>query len=232
MKINLLHLENFRNHQGTAIELDRLNFFLGPNNAGKSSLLAALEWGLTGRCLWTDKGGRGASDLIRQGEKQATVVLEIEGLGPILRSFPPHTLQVGQTSGINEGQAKIQTHLQIDENRLQVALNATAFLAMSQAEQRTFLFAAYGLSWTVEEVASKLHAWLVKERFAAEEARRLAAKAQKYYPSGITGGPEIFEAMEKRAREERKDLKKDKQQVEAALAEFDIAGALRVRLWI
>nr|WP_242837396.1 hypothetical protein [Desulfitobacterium metallireducens] len=148
------------------------------------------------------------------------MALEVEGLGTVLRSLPPHTLQVGQASGVNEGQAKLQNHLGVEEPRLQAALNATAFLSMSQAEQRAFLFSAYGLSWTVEEVVEKLHDWLVKERFNPEEARRLAAKAKKYYPSGIAGGPEIFEAMEKRAREERKEHKKAKQQVEAALAEL------------
>lgn len=224
MKINHLHLKNFRNHQETTLHLDRLNFFIGHNNAGKSSLLAALEWGLTGRCLWTDKAGRGATDLIRQGEKQAAVALEVEGLGTILRSLPPHFLQVGHTSGVNEGQGKIQSHLGVDEHRLQVALNATAFLTMSQAEQRTFLFSAYGLSWTVEGVAEKLQAYLVKEHFTTEEARRIAAKAKRYFPQGILGGPEIFETMEKRARDERKDCKREKQQVEGALAEFEGSG--------
>lgn len=220
MKINSLQIKDFRNHKETAIVLDRINFFVGHNNAGKSSTLAAIEWGLTGRCLWTDKAGRGASDLIRQGEKQAEVMLDIEDLGGVVRSLPPHTLHVNRISGVNEGQIALQNHLGVDESRLQIALNANAFLAMSQSEQRSFLFSAYGLSWSVQQVAEELLLWLGKEKFKDEDALRLAAKAKRYYPKDLTAGPEIFEAMEKRAKEERKELKKDKQQVEAALAEL------------
>lgn len=106
MKINTLAVENFRNHKSTQLVLDKVNFFVGQNNAGKTSLLAAIEWGLTGRCMWTDKAGRGAADLVRQGEKQAVVALEVEDIGSILRSMPPHSLRVGSKTG-NEAQGSI-----------------------------------------------------------------------------------------------------------------------------
>lgn len=220
MKINKLSIENFRSHKKTEINLDRINFFAGGNNAGKTSILAAIEWALTGRCMWTDKAGRGAADLVRQGEKYTAVALDVAGLGAVIRSLPPHCLQAGKTSGVNEGQAAIHNHLDAGEDRLRVALNTGAFIAMSQAEQKTFLFNAYGLSWTVERVAADLANWLNKKGHQEEDAGRLAQKARGYYPAGITSGPDIFEAMEKRAKEERKELKKDKQRYEAALAEM------------
>jgi exonuclease SbcC len=213
-------MENFRNHRKTEITLDRINFFVGHNNAGKTSILAAIDWGLTGRCMWTDRAGRGAAELVRQGEKRVTVVLEVEGLGAVVRSLPPHSLQVGRASGVNEGQAAIHNFLGVDEDRLRVAINATAFLSMSPAEQRAFLFSAYGLTWTADQVVEELARWLSKKGHKEEDARRLAEKAKDYYPAGITGGPEIFEAMEKRAKEERKELKKDRQRAEAALADI------------
>ena len=55
LKINSLSIENFRSHKKTEINLDRINFFAGGNNAGKTSILAAIEWVLTGHCLWTDR---------------------------------------------------------------------------------------------------------------------------------------------------------------------------------
>lgn len=213
-------MENFRNHRKTEITLDRINFFVGHNNAGKTSILAAIDWGLTGRCMWTDKAGRGAAELVRQGEKRVTVALEVEGLGAAVRSLPPHSLQVGRASGVNEGQAAIHNFLGVDEDRLRVAINATAFLSMSPAEQRAFLFSAYGLTWTADQVAEELARWLSNKGHKEEDARRLAEKAKDYYPADITGGPEIFEAMEKRAKEERKELKKDRQRAEAALADI------------
>ncbi|MDR9788377.1 MAG: AAA family ATPase [Peptococcaceae bacterium MAG4] len=228
MKINRLIIENFRNHKKTEINMERINFFAGHNNAGKTSILAAIEWALTGRCIWTDKAGRGAADLVRQGEKQAAVALDVEGLGVVVRSLPPHSLQVERASGVNEGQAAIYNYLGVDESRLQVAFNAGAFLAMSQAEQRAFLFSAYGLSWTAEQVAAELARWLAEKKYSDEEAQRLAAKARGYYPAGVASGPEIFEAMEKRAKEERRELKKDKQQIESALDEIKAASLNQV----
>jgi exonuclease SbcC len=213
-------MEDFRNHQRTEVALDKINFFVGGNNAGKTSILAAIEWALTGRCMWTDRAGRGAADLVRQGEKQACVALELEGLGAVIRSLPPHTLQAGRTTGVNEGQATIQNFLDADEECLKVALNASAFMAMSPAEQRSMLFTAYGLAWTTEKVATELNSWLTRNNHREEDAVRLAGRAKGYYPAGITCGPEIFDAMEKRAKEERREVKKDKQRVEAALAEM------------
>jgi len=77
LKINSLSLENFRSHKKTEINLERINFFAGGNNAGKTSILAAIEWALTGHCLWTDRAGRGAADLVRQGEKYTAAALKL-----------------------------------------------------------------------------------------------------------------------------------------------------------
>ncbi len=220
MKINRLSIENFRNHKKTGINLDKINFFAGGNNTGKTSILAAIEWALTGRCMWTDRAGRGAADLVRQGEKQACAALDVEGLGAVVRSLPPHTLQAGRAAGVNEGQAAIQNFLAADEERLRVALNAGSFITMSPAEQRSLLFSAFGLVWTAEKVAAELAGWLAKGGHPQEDATRLAGRASGYYPAGITCGPEIFDAMEKRAKEERRAVKRDKQRAEAALAEL------------
>ncbi|WP_083755123.1 AAA family ATPase [Desulforamulus reducens] len=42
MKIKKLGVQNFRNHIDTDLLLDKVNFFIGHNNAGKSTILAAL----------------------------------------------------------------------------------------------------------------------------------------------------------------------------------------------
>lgn len=219
MKIKKLVVENFRNHKNTDLVLDKVNFFVGHNNAGKTSLLAAIEWGLTGRCMWTDKAGRGAAELVRRGEKQAVVALEVENIGSIVRTMPPHSLRVGSRIG-NEAQGGILNSLRTDEEHLKLALNTSAFLSMSPAEQRAFLFGAFGLSFTAERVAEKLEGWLQKNGHPVEPAKALAARAKGYYPANITGGPEVLEVMEKKARDLRKELKKDKQRAEAALTEM------------
>lgn len=219
MKINRLYMENFRNHAKTDIPLDRINIFAGGNNAGKTSILAAVEWCLTGRCLWTDRAGRGAADLVRQGDLFGLVGLDLAGLGGVLRSTPEQFLTAGSISGVNAAQAAIFNHLGTDEGRLRVSLNAGAFMTMSPVEQRALLFAAYGLDWTAGEVTAELGNWLTKQ-YPAEDAARLAGKTKSYCHASFARGPEVFDIMEKRAKDQRKALKKDKQRLEAAWAEL------------
>jgi predicted ATPase len=68
MKLQTLALKNFRSHEETVLELDRLNFIRGPNGCGKSSIQMALEYLFTGRCQLTDAAGRGTSPAFWQGQ--------------------------------------------------------------------------------------------------------------------------------------------------------------------
>lgn len=73
MKIVKLALSNFRSHEKTELDLDRFNFIVGANGAGKSSIAQAIEWLFTGICDVTDQGGKGADDLVRRGQKDCSV---------------------------------------------------------------------------------------------------------------------------------------------------------------
>ena len=223
MKIKSLSIFNIRNHLHTDLELAKLNFFVGQNNAGKSGLLAAIEWVLTGKCQWTDRGGRGAAELISQGQREAAVTMEVEGVGSILRTMPPHSLRLGSFQGKN-AQGAILNQLGTDEERLSSTLNAGSFLSLPQADQRAYLFRAFGLQFTSNLVAQKLASWLRGNGYPEQQAEALAARVKGYYPPGFTGGPEVLEVMEKRAKEIRKDLKREKQRAEAALAELAEVG--------
>jgi len=222
MRINKLAIQNFRNHKSNAIELDRLNIFIGRNNSGKSSILAAIEWALTGRNLWTDRAGRGAGDLVTRGEKNCQVGLEIAGLGGVVRAMPPHTLTAGKHRSVQEGQAAIYHHLGADEKLLQLALNAGSFISMSPAEQKAFLFALCGISCTAEEITSATVQYLCRAGAAEDLAREVAARVHALLPRGFGGDPAILEGMEKRAREQRREVKKDLERTRAALAELEL----------
>lgn len=223
MKIKTLAMENFRIHQNTRLNLGWLNFILGRNNSGKSSIQAAIEWNLLGKCQWTDRGGRGAADLVLAGAKQASVALEMEGIGSIVRTLPPHSLQVGSISGVIEGQADILNRLATDEDSLRIALNSGSFLNLTPAEQRAFLFAAYGLNFTAEGVTEQLTTWFQEKGYPEETARTLAGQAKGWYPAQMTGGPEVLDVMEKRAKDLRREQKRDKQRTEAAIEELELA---------
>lgn len=222
MRINKLAIQNFRNHRNTAIELDKLNIFVGRNNSGKSSILAAIEYALTGRNLWTDRAGRGAGDLVTRKEKNCQVGLELAGLGGVVRAMPPHTLTAGKSRNIQEGQAAIHHHLEADEQLIQLALNAGSFINMPPAEQKAFLFALCGISCTAEEIAGATVQYLRGTGVADEQAQEAAGRVKALLPRGFGGDPGILEGMEKRAREQRREAKKDLERTRAALAEMEL----------
>ena len=66
MKLNQLEITDLRSHVDTKLEgLDRVNWFVGQNGRGKSTILDAIEFWATGACRGTDEAGRGAESLIR-----------------------------------------------------------------------------------------------------------------------------------------------------------------------
>jgi DNA repair exonuclease SbcCD ATPase subunit len=71
--ISRLVLSNFRSHAKTELVPGKVNVIRGPNAVGKSSVAAAVEYVLTGRCLGLDEAGRGAERLLRFGTRELTV---------------------------------------------------------------------------------------------------------------------------------------------------------------
>jgi len=76
--LSKLVLENWRNHPKTSLDLDHVNVFAGGRGSGKSSILAAMQFLLTGRTEWAE-GGQGLDTHIRDGAKKAKVTGVLEG---------------------------------------------------------------------------------------------------------------------------------------------------------
>jgi len=141
MKIQRLVVKNFRSHQETVLELDRLNFIRGPNGCGKSSVQMALEYLFTGRCELTDAAGRGAEALIRSGEKELEVSATLENGETICRRRTPRS-QIVEVNGKRVPLDAAETFLTKQFGSLDVlsaVLNADRFVEMSEAEQQRFL---------------------------------------------------------------------------------------------
>ncbi|MDF9408197.1 AAA family ATPase [Pelotomaculum isophthalicicum JI] len=223
MKINRLYLQNFRSHRESDISLDRVNFFLGKNNAGKTSLLAALEWGLTGRCYWTDKAGRGAGDLIKTGAKSATVLADLAGAGLAVRTMNPNGFTFDGETAAQAAQAKLYAALQTNEGDLQAALNVSAFLAMSPSEQKTYLFNVLDLRWDIDIVLAALREWANRSGHG-EKIERLEHLVRPLYPPKVQAGPEVLDAIEKKLRDLRRDTKRDLQRIRAAQEENPVSN--------
>jgi len=76
MRLNSLHLCNFRQHIDTRIEFDAgITGIIGPNGSGKSTLLEAIAWALYG-----NPAARGTRDSIRsyRAAPRASVKVELD----------------------------------------------------------------------------------------------------------------------------------------------------------
>lgn len=54
MRISKIHIENFRSIRNLDVALGETTVFIGPNNAGKTAILEALQIALTRR--WGQRG--------------------------------------------------------------------------------------------------------------------------------------------------------------------------------
>ncbi len=77
MRIKRIELENFTVHKHTELELapSGINLITGENGSGKSSIVQAIFVSLFGKALYYRK----IEELVRMGEKDFSITLEIEG---------------------------------------------------------------------------------------------------------------------------------------------------------
>jgi hypothetical protein len=141
MRIITLTLRNFRSHENTILDLERLNFVRGPNGSGKSSIQMALEYLFTGRCQMTDAAGRGAESLIRSGEKEFEVSATLESGETISRRRTERSQIIeinGRRVPVDAAEAFLTKQFG-SADVLSAVLNADRFVAMSEGEQQRFL---------------------------------------------------------------------------------------------
>ncbi len=74
MRLNALHLVNFRQHADTRIEFDSgLTGIIGPNGSGKTTILEAIAWAIYG-----NPAARGTRDTIRHVRAGARAAVKVE----------------------------------------------------------------------------------------------------------------------------------------------------------
>lgn len=136
-------VKNFRGLVNADLRLtEPVTLILGANGAGKSSLAAAVEMGLTGACRWTDAAGRGAGVLIKSG--QAQIDLAGDSLPTVSRTIgvKSSTLIVGDRDG-KEAQALLDAGLPRRE-LLTAMLRSDGLTGLPPKEQQDLLFALAG----------------------------------------------------------------------------------------
>lgn len=189
MRIQAIDLKDLRSHVSTRITgLDRINWFVGQNATGKSSILDAIQLGLTGTCRGLDEGGRGAEALVTVnggGPSERTrclVSLEFD-TGHIDRRFPgdgPRSASQVMADQILGRPALIARSI-VDTGR---------FLSLPSADQKNLLTELLGASATRQEVetalgdaAPTLFAWFNREEYRAADFTAIEKQYREVRPT-------------------------------------------------
>lgn len=136
MKIQRIELENFRNQERSDWDLnDPVVLLLGINGVGKSTLIDAISWCLTGRCRGVDGKGAGQKDLIRRGQDGMGVTVWLDGWAePISRS-----LHRAGNSITNLKTDVILDRLGVSETIFQGCLYGRSFFDLHHSEAKAML---------------------------------------------------------------------------------------------
>lgn len=176
MKINRISLTAFRSHTKTLLEnLASVNLFVGPNGVGKSSILDAIGFALTGVCRGLDEGGRGAEGLACQLENAPKASPSVElgtDRGVILRA-------VGQGPR-SKAHAGIVGKLGLDERVVRVLAAPTNLLLLPRNKQEEVFLTLTGGGVKPEIVAATLTTLGIDAGlYAADELLTPAGREQK-----------------------------------------------------
>lgn len=177
MDVKRIELQNFRTFELAAFDFDQpRTLLLGKNGAGKSTIVDAIAWALTGRCRGVDGRGQGQKELIRAGADSMSVELQVAGLGTVTR-----TLSKDGHAVSNVKTDAILAHLGVSEAMLHAAIYAGNFFRLGHAEAKAMLIGLLdvqvqpdqlpGLGLTKPANLDELEA-----RYAAAAAARAAAK--------------------------------------------------------
>lgn len=148
MQIRKIKIQGFRSHVKTEIEgLGRYTVFMGSNGAGKSTIIDAIRYALTGTCRGTDDAGRGADGLGTGGAGQYAITLDTDK-GVLTRSN-------GQGPR-SQAHGRIAKATGLDQGLARVLAQPSQFMQLAPAEQKALLMSFMAQSLSEAEVGALL----------------------------------------------------------------------------
>jgi chromosome segregation ATPase len=149
MKLRKVRLQNYRNHADSTLDLTDVSFAIlrGANASGKSSLGQAISVSLCETTMGLGADGTGFRSKIKDGEKTATIITEIQGQHILEKTV---TLSVGAA-----GRTQVVKCLDLPDDKkivngfenfltryndaLKIALNTDHFSRTSEKDQKNLL---------------------------------------------------------------------------------------------
>jgi DNA repair exonuclease SbcCD ATPase subunit len=206
VKIQSLELKNFRNHADTFMVFDKVNYIVGSNNSGKSTIKGAIQYSLTGETEWGSN--KQSKDLIMYGKEEASTEVGIEILGLVKRTIN----NAGVTIMLNDNklparelEKEIYEDLKLTPEVINCVMDSSKFLDMKPSEQKDFLFRLTGAVLGPEQIIDYMNE-------PSEEAKE---KVLKVVGPKVT--IEMLDGVYKAFYDERRYKKKEKERLEKGL---------------
>lgn len=132
--VTRIELKNFRNFSSLVLTPGRRLMLAGRNGKGKSTVVDALAWAITGQCRGVNAKGEGQQELIKLGEQEAEVVLDIDQVGQVRRRVAR-----GSSASSNIPTEMILNQLGVSAAAVLVALYGRRFFAMDYKDAQRLL---------------------------------------------------------------------------------------------
>lgn len=194
MRITHLEMDNFRNWESEEFDFAKpRTLIFGENNTGKSSILDAIRFLVTGRCRGLGKDGRGRELLMRKGMEstESMVVKGVIVVGDqtytVTRSFDGKTgasrtaplFQVEGWTGTAADQVKAWNEKVLGGrpiDLIQSMLDGNEFWALAHGDAKTILLDLLDASLTVPGTGEVITMQVCEERYDVAYPRRTEVK--------------------------------------------------------
>lgn len=215
-----------------------VNLLIGENQAGKSSVLGAVEVALTGdHSEWLQRRGESLSDLRRGDAKKAFIGVGLAdprdqdaeiAIERVLTGGSPklavtrhisdretgEPVEVPWLGTVTEQQKDLLAHFGMTADQLACCLNGGQFPDLDAKAQTAFLASLSGAELNVQELGEKL---------AVDNQR--AYKLFKDHLVGDFSGAALLDGCEKIVRKRRTEVKGERDRVEGVLEEARVGAA-------
>lgn len=214
MLITELQLKNFKNYEDKVIQFQKVSVFLDKNGTGKSTLLQALNFAISGDFK---------EEMIRDGQSEMSVSLTFDS-GLIVTRVVKNK-KISHRMGY--GKTKVSTKEKVNEeiaamtrtnmNNLKVIASSSAVFNMKAEELSNFFMNNIPNTMTVDKVLS----------YIEDNTPKIEAKVRSLLPENQEFGIESIHRAYDKLYEERRELAKVIRNDKLLIGDFDFQVPVR-----
>lgn len=221
MKINQVNLTNFGVHENLLIKLpNKKTLIWGLNAKGKSTIVDAIAFALTGTSSKYINQKDGIQELVTKGKTNSLVAINIDNDYEITRTIP-HTLNIkNQKGSLRTLEQKLEEDLKVSKDKLLTCIYASNFTKLDNNEKKDFLFKILNINITKDIFKEEFKEWAKMnqiDEILCNQVLEFLDQKTKYFEYDKI---EVFNAINDFIKDENKGIKKDIKAIETYLAQL------------